>query len=49
MRDYQVTKLPQPFIIDPSGVIRTSELFLKADKIKQVLDELLQEKSAPEE
>ncbi len=47
--DYKVTKLPHLFIIDHEGVIRKSELFLKEKKIKEVLDQLIQElpESAP--
>lgn len=39
--DYKVTKLPQLFIIDQTGIIKSSELFLKSDDIKEVLDTLL--------
>ena len=41
VRDYKVTKLPHLFIIDHEGIIKSSELFLKTDKIKEVLDILL--------
>ena len=41
--EYQITKLPHLFIIDKEGVIRSSKLFLKTNKIKEVLDELLAE------
>jgi hypothetical protein len=41
IRDYQITKLPQLFIIDQKGVIQESKLFLEADKIKPILDGLL--------
>jgi hypothetical protein len=46
--DYKVTKLPHLFIIDQEGVIRSSELFLKTDKIKEVLDSLLANPAAIE-
>jgi hypothetical protein len=41
--DYKITKLPHLFIIDKKGSIRASERFLKADKIKTVLERLLKE------
>ena len=41
IRDYEVTKLPQVFIIDDKGVIQASELFMQADQMKGVLDKLL--------
>jgi len=44
--DYKIKKLPHLFIIDRKGVIHTSKRFLKADKIREVLDRLLRE---PEE
>jgi hypothetical protein len=44
IRDFQITKLPQIFIIDQKGVIVESKLFLEADKIKKILDELLAQK-----
>jgi hypothetical protein len=44
IRDYEITKLPQIFIIDQKGVIRESKLFLEADKIKKVLDGILTQK-----
>jgi len=45
VRDYRITKLPHLIIIDTEGVIRKSELFLKKDKIKEVLDSLLAEQT----
>ena len=41
VRDYKVTKLPHLFIIDQQGIIKSSELFLKTEQIKEVLDNLL--------
>ncbi len=41
IRDYEVTKLPQMFIIDGKGIIQASELFMQADQIKGILDKLL--------
>ncbi len=38
---YKVTKLPHLFIIDQTGVIAESKLYLKSKKIKEVLDRLL--------
>jgi hypothetical protein len=43
VRDYEVTKLPHLYIIDQNGMIQASELFLKAEDIKKVLDNLLVE------
>ena len=43
VRDYQITKLPHLFIIDQEGVIRESSLFLKTEKIEEVVDNLLAE------
>ena len=43
VRDYQVTKLPHLFIIDAQGVVRESQLFLKGEKIQEILDKLLAE------
>ena len=40
--EYKVNKLPHLFIIGKDGVIYTSKRFLKADKIKTVIDNLLQ-------
>ena len=44
IRNYQVTKLPHLFIIDAKGVIQESKLFLEADKIKKVVEGLLEAK-----
>lgn len=41
VRDYEVTKLPQLFIIDGNGVIRESTLFLKAEQIQETIENLL--------
>jgi alkyl hydroperoxide reductase subunit AhpC len=41
IRDFEVTKLPQLFIIDQKGIIQASALFLDTEKIKVVLDKLL--------
>lgn len=43
VRDYKVTKLPHLFIINQEGVIQESKLFLKTEKIKEVIDSLLAE------
>lgn len=43
LRDYQVTKLPQLFIIDRKGVIQESKLFLKMEQIRDEIDTLLAE------
>ncbi len=45
VRDFQITKLPHLFIIDPQGVIRQSQLFLKGEKIKEIVDQLLSEQT----
>lgn len=39
---YKVKKLPHLVIVNKDGIIHTSVRFLKADKIKEVLDSLLQ-------
>lgn len=44
VRDYEVTKLPQLFIIDQQGIVRESKLFLKSEDIKVIIDGLLAEK-----
>lgn len=46
LSDYRITKLPHLFIIDQEGTIKSSKLFLKTKKIKEVLDGILDE--APE-
>ena len=43
VRDYQVTKLPHLIIIDAQGVIQESQLFLKSEKIREIVDKLLAE------
>jgi peroxiredoxin len=48
VRDYQVTKLPQLFIIDRKGIIQESKLFLKMEKIKEEIDTLLAEQKKAE-
>ncbi|TKJ40762.1 hypothetical protein CEE37_07295 [candidate division LCP-89 bacterium B3_LCP] len=40
-RDYKITKLPHLVIIDQEGIVQGSKLFLKTDKIKEILDTLL--------
>ena len=42
-RVHKIKKLPHLFILDPEGVIHTSEPSLKAEDIKKQLDSLFAE------
>jgi len=48
VQKYKITKLPHLIILDPEGIVRSSELFLKADEMKVILDDLISEIPKPE-
>jgi hypothetical protein len=45
--EYEIKKLPHLFILDPQGIIHTSERFLKKEKIMEALEELLNKQEIP--
>jgi len=40
-KTYEITKLPHLFILDEKGIIKSSERFLKSEKIKEILEKML--------
>jgi hypothetical protein len=47
-KDYKIKKLPHLFILNPKGIIHTSERFLKSEKIMEALNHILRKKKKTE-